>query len=357
MKTFLRSPFLRSRYTLPKFPVETRKRLFSDHAEPKITKVDTEDILDDYPILLVDVENNNRQAYFGSNPNWAWYENLIFAKLRQIFALGAGTAFINNRFPDIPDTESSSNSDPKALSPYFPTAFMEAPKFAMSTLFEQLSGWDGSDKAAEERGLHALLKPQIYEKFRRAHQELNENGCVLTLSLKPEEDPVRIKGIWITFGPRELATSTVLRGPIKKRYSTFAFTRRATNHLGNSMLIFREEVFEYCMTPGAAAELAVLPNYSTKNQVVGKGQVVGVDVEFEGTVSFQVSRKVEVDGSGKQGELILKDNVQRLCRSRLESTFFDDEFPDDGAWLFADVDNYIVSDRVKEEISNVVEDD
>ncbi|KAJ3216139.1 hypothetical protein HDU67_009866 [Dinochytrium kinnereticum] len=319
-------------------------------------EVDLDELLEDYPVQLLDVEQSVRKTYYDENPAWPWYEKVILAPMRRMFALGAGTAFINNRFPEDEETTttplpnplsplsasiSSSATEPPKPAPYFPDKFLEAPKLALPALLSRLSGWDG---VKDDRGLASIVKPPLYEKFRSAHRRLAEAGCSLKMSMMPVEESSKVMGVWITFGDEGIATSTLLKGPLLRRYSRFAFTRRATNEHGKAVVVFREEVFEYCTT-----ELEGIPTYATKNSLVSKGHLVGVDVQMDAKVLFELK-----DG---EGNVLVRDEVVRPFASRFETTFFRDEFPEDGRWLVADVDSFLIDRRVREELVEPREDD
>ncbi|KAI8852681.1 hypothetical protein BC829DRAFT_56941 [Chytridium lagenaria] len=138
---------------------------------------------------------------------------MLMAPMRRIFALGAGTAFINNRFPELEplETNTSPTTSPFATAtagvksiPYFPDQFIEAPKSVIPLVLKRLSGWDGSDAGAQQRRLQEMVQPSLYEKLRTAHKRLDDVGCTLNMSMEPELGTTRILGVWITFGAKTL---------------------------------------------------------------------------------------------------------------------------------------------------------
>ncbi|KAJ3118217.1 hypothetical protein HDU96_003257 [Phlyctochytrium bullatum] len=334
-----------------------------------------EDLLEDYPAILLDAESTSRRSYSDENSSAPFYERMLMAPMRKVFALGAGTAFINNRFPEVELSESTtptSTSFPLQFNsgaseadgatrtaPYFPEGFLKAPPVVLPLLASKLSGWDGSDAELAQRNLDRLIKPGLLERLRASHKRIAAAGCTLELSIRPTEDAASTGGradrVWITFGAEDLATSTLLRGPVVNRFSRFAFTRRATNHLGKTMVVFREEVFEYCMP-----SFDQLPSYAQKSHVVEQGHVIGVDVVMDATVSFQL-RKRAVSGSAEadadEEEVLVEDSVTRPVACRFETTYFEGEFPADGRWMIADLDSYIINQRIREEMKEPLDDD
>ncbi|KAJ3077414.1 hypothetical protein HDU98_000064 [Podochytrium sp. JEL0797] len=182
-------------------------------------------------------------------------------------------------------------------------------------------------------------------------------GLVLHLVWHKNNDAVIVvdpKHFWISFGEQQRVSTTLLRGPIVNRYHTVAFTRDVvTNELQTQkdLAIFREICFEYICKRGdliddedSDAVMDRLPDFQWKRDIMLQGQRVAVDSTVSGaTIEYKLS-KLDSGEVVESGEL----DVEGMS-VRMESSHFVQEFPENGTWKVADLDNFLIYPRVLEE--------
>ncbi|KAJ3416600.1 hypothetical protein HDV05_000882 [Chytridiales sp. JEL 0842] len=296
-----------------------------------------------YPLLLTPNQPPRRGYFQKPYPDWwPWYERLFLASFRMSFARAAGTAFLNNRFG----------------AGYVPLQLVQGAKLAASSVVDGVSGWDGSVESAEERGLDRILTPSLYQNFAKAHQELDRRGVYLELEIDVGA-LWGVKDIYISFGSKGLVDSTLLPGKIIDRIHTTTFTQLVPKLDSKPpRRILRELTFEY-ISP--ASNYVERDDIESKRELMVEGQRVAATIEFpdaEITSRFYAKSIDITSFTSKKGELIMEESVRRPFRMRLESSHFQERFPEDGEWRVADVDDLLVEQRIlQEEMEDLDEDD
>ncbi|KAJ3255664.1 hypothetical protein HDU77_003549 [Chytriomyces hyalinus] len=319
-----------------------------------------------YPVRL-SPKANPRRGYFEQYPNAAWHERYIMMPFRLKLAEIAGKGFLNNRF----GTPSSSLSSPSNQQEFYPHQFKGGVAHAVPALFSRLSGWDGNIESRPE--LSQILTPQLLSLFSKQHAQYSQEGYLINFKFK-YTDPVSKKGeavdedwedhvtpkyVWIAFGTPSNATSTLLPGTVTSRYHQVAFTRRVTEpkKAGGALSdrrIFREICFEYVYEPGDVDESVEsgedIPDFNWKRSMMLLGQKVGIDsVVSNAELECYVTR-------ASNGEIVAQKTLEvEDMAIRMESSHFVDQFPENGSWKVADVDNALIFPRVLEEEAEVDE--
>ncbi|KAJ3141349.1 hypothetical protein HK100_007961 [Physocladia obscura] len=268
---------------------------------------------------------------------------------------------------------------------FFPHEFNRGVKRALPTLFANLSNWNGelySDrppnsslsalKSSQINQLPNLLAPSLLRAFSVFHKDLTSKGYRISFDweyIKPSwyydsftASLVRPKFIWITFGSAKNAMSTLLPGPVIKRYNSAVFSKLVDEYgdvepkqQQNRKIIHREMIFEFVYeikdlkqasgTDGSDPRTTVFPDFQFKSKLMNTGQRVAVDSVVYGFVVeykvFRISDGIVVE----QGFADL-DSIA----IRMESSYFSNGiFPDDGTWKIADIDSFLISQRIAEE--------
>ncbi|TPX73811.1 hypothetical protein CcCBS67573_g04921 [Chytriomyces confervae] len=321
----------------------------------------TVDLLAQYPVRI-SASNPQRRGYFEQFTNSPLYERLLMMPFRLKLAEMAGKGFLNSRFEDDSGRE------------FYPRQFQKGVQRAIPSLFNLLSGWDG---ISDEKRLKTVLSSHLYAEFSKQHQRIHAQGYSILFNWrylnfrwtheKPDESPIRPQNVWITFGNPRNATSTLLTGPVTMRNHSTVFTRRveadvvgveggAKKPVMKQRRVFREICFEYVYTPSdfqADEGMEVgedgqvvdgLLSFETKREMMDMGQKVAVDSKVAGGVLDYVIVRNSDGATMSSGEVDLDG-----MGVRLETTYFTDEFPDDGRWKVADIDNYLTYPRVLEE--------
>ncbi|KAJ3292636.1 hypothetical protein HK104_005131 [Borealophlyctis nickersoniae] len=213
---------------------------------------------------------------------------------------------------------------------------MEGTPIAVESVFDRLSGWDGSAAQEEERGLDAVLSPTLLDRFRHSHKELSEAGLEVELTVEKFNADAVVKDIWLTMGPSRLITSTLMSGPVLRRYSPLKLTKRLTD----DYLLYREATFEYILARSAVPEWESSPP-ALKTRLEGrkKGQRVAFDMMVD--VTLRVVLKT------KSGEVVKRKKMKRPLNVRLETDHFKELF--DVPMRVADIDYALQSERVASE--------
>ncbi|KAJ3232996.1 hypothetical protein HDU81_002563 [Chytriomyces hyalinus] len=327
------------------------------------TSTNTEALLKNYPVRL-SPNANPRRGYFEQYANVAWHERFIMMPFRLKLAEIAGKGFLNNRF----GTPSSSLSTPSNQQEFYPNQFKGGVAHAVPALFHRLSGWDGNTESRPE--LSEILMPQLLSLFSQQHAQLAEAGYLINFKWKygssneevdedDWEDHVTPKYVWIAFGTPSNATSTLLPGRVTSRYHQVAFTRRVTEPKKPGgppadRRIFREICFEYVYEPGDVDENVEsgedIPDFNWKRSMMLLGQKVGIDsVVSNAQLEYSVTR-------ASDGEVVDSGSLEMEGMGiRMESSHFVDQFPENGSWKIADVDNVLIHARVLEEEAEVDE--
>ncbi|KAJ3028785.1 UNVERIFIED_CONTAM: hypothetical protein HDU68_000908 [Siphonaria sp. JEL0065] len=299
-----------------------------------------------------------RRGYFEQFPGAPWHERAILMPLRLKMAATAGAGFVNNRF----GTPSSSQPEAKEAPDFFPGQFEDGVRYALPALIKRLSGWDGELDSTQGAGLRACIAEPLLSELAKAHKALLKEGVVPNFTWKEHDDEdglvVTPKHFWITFGADNMATSTLLRGPITSRYHLVAFTRKvntprvAGSNIPTERKIFREICFEYVYSPGELegdedAEdgvMQAIPGFDWKRKVMLLGQVLAIDAEVS-NASLDYSLLRIADGAIVASGSVDLDGMSL----RMETSHFIQEFPEDGTWKVADLDNFLIHPRVLEE--------
>ncbi|KAI9342302.1 hypothetical protein BDR26DRAFT_859565 [Obelidium mucronatum] len=347
------------------------KRLATRHfatSQPVFSK----ELLANYPIRLLDL-SESRRGYFEQFPGAPWHERSILMPMRLKMAFTAGTGFINGRF----GTPSTLHPEAKDSPDFFPDQFQDGVKYALPAVIERLSGWDGDLQSPQGLSLRTCVADGLLTELSKAHQGLFKECVILNLKWnhnKTKEDAgeglnVTPKHFWITFGEEHMATSTLLRGPVTSRYHLVAFTRKIITKPTAGKLrpsssnglqiplerkIFREICFEYVYEPGELegdedAEhgvMAAIPDFQWKRKVMMLGQVLAIDSDVSGSdMKLGYSLTQVSDGAVVASGSVDLDGIS----VRMETSHFVKEFPEDGSWKVADLDNFLIHPRVLEE--------
>ncbi|KAI8614921.1 hypothetical protein BC830DRAFT_1168992 [Chytriomyces sp. MP71] len=314
------------------------------------------ELLASHPVRLCRASARDRQRYFALHPahSVSTRERWLVAPLRLRLARMAGARFLDTRV------------DPG----FFPSQFQRGVQRALPTLFETLSTWNGSRASRKGIALQQMLAPPLLAHLQHTHAALHASGHTLHLNWRylpfrwsherPDDSPVHPTHIWLTFGEPALASSTLLAGPLSHQDGWAIHTRRVAQDAHIKPLkqrrVFREICFEYVYRPHDLPEqdltwtvdgtdiLDSLLSFQTKRDIMDMGTRVGIDSTVSGGLLDYVLTR-NVDGVVvASGELDMDG-----MGVRMESTHFVDEFPDEGKWRVADLDDYFVSQRVEEE--------
>ncbi|KAJ3344735.1 hypothetical protein HDU83_004783 [Entophlyctis luteolus] len=285
--------------------------------------------------------------------------------LRLQLGNAAGAGFVNARL----------GSDPL----FFPDVFCAGTAHAIPRVFSALSGWRGD--SPHRAPLSAMLTATLLDRFAASHRALADAGFRIDFTWPStsrridsdsdnSEDIVKVSPVrtWITFGPAELATSTLLRGSVDVRWHNVVFERRCTGVSSQQPVkIFREVCFEYVYRPSRTAYSAAAdnddddvddagssrrgdededtPDFNWKRRMMLQGQRIGIDavVDCSEPLEYIISKI-------SNGHVVMKGSVD-LDRFavRMESSHFIDDFDEDGAWKLADIDLCLTHPRVLEE--------
>ncbi|KAJ3292178.1 hypothetical protein HDU79_001686 [Rhizoclosmatium sp. JEL0117] len=310
-------------------------------------------LLASYPIRLRPSEAVDRPGYFERYPpGTSLLERGLLMPFRLQLAQMAGKGFLNNRI-------NADTADGRARD-FFPRQFQKGVSQALPTLFNRLSNWNGID---DNKSLSPLVTPDLLSAFSKSHKALKASGHSLSFRYKAnianldstDTFPIFPTNIWLTFGSPQNATSTLFRGPVIDRNHLIIFTRRVNTPKTpdgppSDRRVFREICFEYVYEPHELrsefddGKEVVVPDFEWKRSWMDKGAKVGVDSVVSGsTLHYKLTRDID-------GVLVEEGHVDLAGMGiRMESSHFIDEFPDNGVWRIADVDNYLIAPRVLEE--------
>ncbi|KAJ3038797.1 hypothetical protein HDV00_000285 [Rhizophlyctis rosea] len=231
------------------------------------------------------------------------------------------------------------NSD----TPYMPDQFLDGIPLAIDAFFSNLSTWDGKDQS---HPITSLASPTLLSKFASAHQQLASHGLSLSLSIARTISEPSIKDIFLTFGPKRVASTTLTDGTLLRRYNPASLAKRPNDSSIRQYILFREVIFEYAIREeDAEGWESHMPNLQQRAKTMKEGCCVGVDV------SAEVELKIEVrkggDGQGRLGEVVVSDSVKKPLEMRFETGHFLERM--EGNWRVADVDRLITEERVLSE--------
>ncbi|KAI9342368.1 hypothetical protein BDR26DRAFT_859690, partial [Obelidium mucronatum] len=306
-----------------------RFRAFSTTTQNRPPVPSIKQLIASYPIRLYPAEIERKNYFDFPAPNASLFERLVSLPVRLLLARFAGKTFLNLCFK----TDSG--------KPFYPRQFQQGVSQALPTLFDRLSGWDGTTTNSNIG--HSISFR--YDSF-IAGSFLDTNTGAF---------PVAPDNIWITFGTFKNATSTLLRGPVVDRDDAVMFTRRIaasnTNRNNNTQgtHVWRDVCLECVYNDeGLGEDFEFIPPWqvpSVRLSDASMGRRVAVDsTVLASMLSFEVTRL-------EDGVVVESGDVDLAGMGiRMESSHFvGKEFPENGVWKIADVDHYLISPRVVEE--------
>ncbi|KAI9342301.1 hypothetical protein BDR26DRAFT_859563 [Obelidium mucronatum] len=334
-----------------------RFRAFSTTTQNRPPVPSIKQLIASYPIRLYPAEIERRNYFDFPAPNASLFERLVSLPVRLLLARFAGKTFLNLCFK----TDSG--------KPFYPRQFQKGVSQALPTLFDRLSGWDGTTTNSNmynNNNLTKIMTPTLLDSFSKIHGLITESGHSISfrydsfiagsfLDTNTGAFPVAPDNIWITFGTFKNATSTLLRGPVVDRDDSVMFTRRIaasnTNRNNNTQgtHVWRDVCLECVYNDGGLGEdFEFIPPWqvpSVRLSDASMGRRVAVDsTVLASMLSFEVTRL-------EDGVVVESGDVDLAGMGiRMESSHFvGKEFPDNGVWKIADVDHYLISPRVVEE--------
>ncbi|KAJ3345515.1 hypothetical protein HDU83_004022 [Entophlyctis luteolus] len=268
-------------------------------------------------------------------------------------ANAAGVGFVNARL----------GNDP----PFLPDTFCAGTQHALPRVFSALSGWPGDRTPGAP--LSSMLTPTLLDRFAASHRALANAGLRIDFTWPSagsrvdydvDDGLVKVTPVrtWITFGPADLAVSTLLRGPVDVRYHNVLFKRQSAVSQ-QPFKIFREICFEYVYRRGSLSSDGDdpdggatydddddnVPDFNWKRRVMLQGQRIGIDAVVECSEPLKYSISSISDGRVLTSGSIDLDGFAL----RMESSHFTDDFDEDGSWKVADLDLCLTHPRVLEE--------
>ncbi|KAL2913148.1 hypothetical protein HK105_207389 [Polyrhizophydium stewartii] len=260
-----------------------------------------------------------------------WQETNVMVPLRRWLARLAAKGWINTKLK----TSAAAALDPAAE--YIPDGFLAGAEAAIPLLLAELSRDTLPPAVAAPSRLKALLKPPLFADFDAHHAALRDMGLALAVDVKSVAD-CNIHDIWITFGPKTHAKSTLIRAPLVEDLGSMAIVRKSA-----SSVLFREVTFEYAMDPDEMKPDDqggyLSPSVAARSKSMQLGSVVGIDVLANVNLRLSISKAPA--SLNEEPKALWSQRISRPMLVRFEADHCSDDF--DPSWRVADMDNMIAS--------------